>query len=205
MCVRRMIPLTHIFIIADSRARTERGGSTSSALACWYKSCYSLKLHKVVGVFFEGTFFIMDKSTVGEKVKTVRKNNPIVFLTMILTVALILVLVAVLLFNVFTSTPRQSIANIEVTTQQSGGVTTTNYLPILADNINWHSLSDQQREDIARYAVNLAIEKSVEDNARDFNVLGMTSEERKTVFLFTGGSDTITLYTDDNYVLIPLN
>ena len=146
----------------------------------------------------------MDNSTVSEKVKTVRKNNPIIFLVMVITVALILVLVAVLLFGVFSSTPRQSISNIEVTTQQSGGVTTTNYLPILADNINWQSLSDQQREDIARYAVNLAIEKSVEDNARDFNVLGMTSGDRKTVFLFTGGADIITLYTDDNYVLIPL-
>ena len=143
-------------------------------------------------------------SSITEKVANVRKNNPIVLLAMFLTVALILILIGVLLFQLFTSRPQQSIDRIEVTTQQSSGISTTNYLPILADNVDWFALKDEQKEEIARYAVNLAIEKAAEDNAKNFNVLGMTSGDRTTVFLFTGGGDMITLYTEDNYVLVSL-
>jgi len=144
-----------------------------------------------------------NKSTIG-KVNTMREKKPLLFIGMILGIALILVLIAFLIFRFVVGGTQQSIATIETTTQQMGGASTTNYLPILADNVNWEKLTDKEREDIARYAVGLAMDQAVAEGVQSYNVLGMKPGDRKTVFLYTGGGEYITLYVGDDYVLLPM-
>jgi len=145
----------------------------------------------------------MEKNSTADKASTKKKRNPLVFVGLILGLAVIVVLIAILAFNVLSPNAQQSIATIESATQQSGGVSTTNYLPILADNVNWETLSDREREDIARYAVAQAIERAEAEYVTYFNVLGQSAGDRKTVFLFTYGAEHITLFVDDDYILLP--
>jgi hypothetical protein len=76
---------------------------------------------------------------------------------------------------------------MELRTQQVGGVATSNYLPILAPDVNWEQLSYEEREATARYAVNAAIEQAQTDAVPNFTVMGMTADESDWVFLYTGG------------------
>ena len=98
----------------------------------------------------------------------------------------------------------QNIAKIETSTQQIGGATVTNYMPLLAENVDWDNLSDKEREGTARCAVGLATEKAATAGAQSFNVLGQSANNRQTVFLYVSGEATITLFIGDEYVSIPL-
>ncbi|MCL2750113.1 MAG: hypothetical protein FWE96_03795 [Coriobacteriia bacterium] len=145
----------------------------------------------------------MEKNSEVSKASTKKKRSPLVFVVLLLGLAVIVALVVVLAFNFFSTNAQQSIVTIESATQQSGGVSTTNYLPILADHINWENLSDKEREDIARYAVAEATKRAEAEYVNYFNVLGQSSGERKTLFLFTHGAEHITIFVNDDYVLLP--
>jgi len=105
----------------------------------------------------------------------------------------------------FTNAYENNITNIETSTQQSSGVTTSNYVPLLAEGVDWASLSDADRAGTARYAVNEAIAKAKADGVTRYNVLGMTSTDRQVIFLYTGGGDTVTISVNGEYTSIPLS
>jgi len=142
-----------------------------------------------------------DDSTAG-KLVDLRKNKPILFYALVGALVLILILAGIAVFSMFGS-PQQSVDRIDVTTQQMGGATMYNYLPVLNEKIDWNKLKDDEREKIARYAVNAAIEKATADGARDYNIMGM-SYDWNTVFLYSLTTEQITLYVEDGYVSIPL-
>ncbi len=120
----------------------------------------------------------------------------------------VVLLIAVVVFGtqVFSSHSRyaQNISAVESTTQQVGGVTVTNYTPILADGIDWETLSADDREGTALYAVNTATEMALTNGTPSFNVLGMSAIDHQTLFLYTSEAEAVTLYSGDEYLQVPV-
>jgi cell division septation protein DedD len=97
----------------------------------------------------------------------------------------------------------ENIATIKLQSQQVDDVTSVNYIPVLAQDVNWEQLSDEVREATARYAVNEAINQATENDISSYSVMGMTADESSWVFLYTGG-DMLTLVVNGESVSIPL-
>jgi hypothetical protein len=64
------------------------------------------------------------------------------------------------------------------------GANVTNYLPQLAEDVDWAGLSDQKRAGIAKYAVNKALKEAEADEAGIFNVQGMSYDRTDAIFLY---------------------
>ncbi|GHT78915.1 hypothetical protein FACS1894104_2770 [Actinomycetota bacterium] len=118
-------------------------------------------------------------------------------------VIFVLAVVCVVLVGLYAFTPANYIAETETSTQNVSGVTATNYMPILEDDVDWESLSDGERADIARYAVNAAIAKAEQDGITTFNVMGICRPENQPVFLYSGG-DSLSIYVNGEANTIPL-
>jgi len=147
---------------------------------------------------------IEETDSKSKKKKNKKKSRTLLVVILVLAIAAVLAVVFVFggsLFNF--GSQEQNIARMETSTQQMGGITTTNYVPILADRVDWEAISETERANIARYAVNLAITEAEANGVRSYNVLGMTPE-RKSVFLFSDGSDTIVIYVNDTFEVVPL-
>ncbi|GHT79385.1 hypothetical protein FACS1894104_4000 [Actinomycetota bacterium] len=118
-------------------------------------------------------------------------------------VIFVLAVVCVVLVGLYAFTPAGYINTTETSTQNVGGVTATNYMPILEDDVDWESLSDGERADIARYAVNAAINEAEKDGITTFNVMGLCRPEDQPVFLYSGG-DSLSIYVNGEASAIPL-
>ena len=128
-------------------------------------------------------------------------------LLIVLAVALVLILLigGYIVSQMLSPTYETNITSIEVTAQQASGVTITNYVPVLSDNVDWGTLSDADRAGTARYAVNQAIDQATANGITSYNVLGMTDADRTAVFFYSGGADTVTLYIGGESTSIPLD
>jgi hypothetical protein len=116
-----------------------------------------------------------------------------------LLVLLVVVAVLATSIGIYIATPRfhEKIATIEVSSQTSGGISTINYSPVLAVGVDWDNISADEREQIARYAVNEAIAKAEQSGVTGFNVLGVTQAERRAIFIYSGG-ESLTLFEGDS-------
>ena len=133
------------------------------------------------------------------------KRSRIIIIALVVVVVLILIIGGIILSRMSSTSYETNITNMEVTTQQSSGVTTTNYVPVLADNVDWGSLSDAARAGTARYAVNQAIDQANTNGVTSYSVLGMTDADRTAVFFYSGGADTVTLFVGGESTSIPLD
>jgi hypothetical protein len=77
-----------------------------------------------------------------------------------------------------------AIVNIEEQMQDSNGVQTMNYLPLIAEDVNWSDIGDEKRVGIAKYAVGEALKKAETDQVAAFNIMGMTYD-RMPAFLYS--------------------
>ncbi|MDR2109350.1 MAG: hypothetical protein LBP28_07855 [Coriobacteriales bacterium] len=128
-------------------------------------------------------------------------------MTFVSTISLLLlsaVLALIVGISAFAPAFAGSISDIEVATQQTSGATTTNYMPILAEGINWADLSDDERAGTARYAVNSAAKLAEQNGVTDFNVMGISPTDKQPVFLYTGGK-TLSIHLDGTSQTISLN
>ncbi|MCL2808221.1 MAG: hypothetical protein FWD27_08760 [Coriobacteriia bacterium] len=131
-------------------------------------------------------------------------KKPLLIVAIVAVLVLALVITGVLLFN-SGSRYQKNISTIETTTQQMGGATITNYITLVAENVNWEELSADERAGTARYAVNLVINRAQEEGVSSFNILGMSEPNRQTLFLYTSsGEETITLFVGDEQVPVSL-
>ena len=85
------------------------------------------------------------------------------------------------------------IDKVEVAYQDSNGIRTTNYIVILNPDIDWNTTTD--REGIAKYTVNAAIDEANSAQVRYFNVIGQ-SADRKVIFMYVPSAGKIVLYED---------
>jgi hypothetical protein len=121
-------------------------------------------------------------------------------------VLVVLAVVASLLFGqqLFNKTYESNIATFRISTQQTGGVTSTNYMPVLAEGVSWEALNDSDREGTARYAVNAAIEQADKDSKQSFSVVGVPADsagDMKPVFLYTSAEGkTINIFVGEELV-----
>jgi hypothetical protein len=90
-----------------------------------------------------------------------------------------------------------SIASIEKDSQSVNGANVTNYLPQLAEDVDWTALSDEKRAGIAKYAVGKALEQAEADQAGIYNIMGQATDEQ--------GIQPIFLYANDGMIQIRVN
>lgn len=140
---------------------------------------------------------------IGTARKSKRKLR--IFLSVATTLMLVLAITGIILLRMSPSGYQNNISRIEISTQQIGGATSTNYLPVLADNVNWNALSADERAGTARYAVNYAIENATTVGTTSFSVWCLSGDDRQTIFLYSSGEDTISLLADSEYISILLD
>jgi hypothetical protein len=105
----------------------------------------------------------------------------------IVAVAVVAVLIALAVNGVF-AFPNQyaeNIASIEKQQQNSNGAEVTNYLPLLAEDVDWVNIDEKTREGIAKYAVETALDQAETDQAGIFNIMGMTYDRNTPIFLYS--------------------
>ncbi|MDR3052355.1 MAG: hypothetical protein LBU48_00645 [Coriobacteriales bacterium] len=117
-------------------------------------------------------------------------------------VIFVLAAICVLLVGLYVLAPNSRISAMEVATQNVSGVTATNYMPILEENVDWEALSDDERATIARQAVKAAKDQAAKDGVTTFNVIGFT-QQSVTIFLSTGG-DTVYVYVGEETIPVSL-
>lgn len=125
------------------------------------------------------------------------------FLPLLVLVVVALLFAITIWAYVFIPRIPENIATIEVATQTSGGMVTTNYSPLLAEKVDWDNLSADEREKTARYATEQAISAADKSGVTSFNVLGVTYSGRKAVFLYSGG-ESLTLFEGDTSRIVSL-
>jgi hypothetical protein len=118
-------------------------------------------------------------------------------------VLFVLAVVCVILVGVYAFSPANYIRTVEVAAQDVNGATATNYTPILEDDVDWEALSDSARADIARYAVNAAIEQAKQDGITTFNVMGLIRPQDQPIFLYIS-ENNLYVYAKGEANLIPL-
>jgi hypothetical protein len=86
----------------------------------------------------------------------------------------------------------------------SAEVPTTNYLPVLTEDTDWRTISDETRAGIARYAVNTALGMAKSENISNYNILGTTANG-DAAFLYVPKGEIIQIIVDvGNQDEIPL-
>jgi hypothetical protein len=88
------------------------------------------------------------------------------------------------------------IANITVGSQESNGVTMSNYTVRLKDSVDWPSLSDGDREKIAKVGYDQAQEKREEAGTHNYNIIGITADGQ-AAFQFDRENNVIIIYVND--------
>jgi hypothetical protein len=91
-----------------------------------------------------------------------------------------------------------SVAEIEKHTQDVNGAAAVNYLPRLADNVDWTGASDSKREGIAKYAVRKALKQAKAEQAGIFTIMGI-DHNRTPVFLYEQVG-RIQIYVEGNVI-----
>jgi hypothetical protein len=135
-----------------------------------------------------------------------RKKSKLVFkpkprnLLFLGIVAAVIVVVILLLTGVIGGRYASSITTIEKQTQLTNGAQTTNYLPILASDVDWANISSGKREGIAKYAVEASLKEVEKDQANIYNIMGMTTEPRTAAFIYSVPEKTIQIIVDGKVV-----
>ncbi|MDR3224728.1 MAG: hypothetical protein LBT52_00320 [Clostridiales Family XIII bacterium] len=124
---------------------------------------------------------------------------------LIIIIAAVAVVAAVVVFlyvsGAFGSSQyAENISSIEKAQQNVNGAQVTNYLPLLAEDVDWAAIDEKKREGIAKYAVNEALAQAEADQASIFNIMGMTYDQSKPVFLYAevGETKKIQIMVDSN-------
>jgi hypothetical protein len=120
------------------------------------------------------------------------------------TVVFIFALIFVIAIGFYTFGPARYIGATQVSAQEIGGAAVTNYMPILAEDVDWEALSDAERVNVARYAVNTAMAQATNDSAENFRVVGLSHLEKQPAFLFSGG-ETLFIYFGGEATSVPLS
>jgi hypothetical protein len=107
------------------------------------------------------------------------KPKHIVLLSAIAAAVVVAILFATGVFNQYANS-----VDISKVTQESSGVTSTNYMAVLAADVDWAGLSDDERRGIAKYAVKKALELAEADQANIFIVIGQTNDRNTPVFYY---------------------
>jgi len=127
------------------------------------------------------------------------------YVLLAIALAIVMVLVSIIVFQVLSPKYERNISGIEVATQQMGGATIFNYMPLLSEDLNWDTLTNEERIGTARAATKLAIDRASQEGVSNYNVLGLSALDRQTLFLCTSGDEVIVLYSGDGHVPVPLN
>jgi len=124
------------------------------------------------------------KSTSGSfpAFKLNKKNIIIIAAAAVVVVALILALTGVFSLD---SKYASSISSIEKYTQNNNGAQVTNYIPLLAKDVDWAKIDEKEREGIAKYAVKKALDQAATDQAGIYNIMGMTNGQEVSIFLYS--------------------
>lgn len=93
-------------------------------------------------------------------------------------------------------TGASDIENISVGTQVSNEVTMSNYEVRLKDSVDWPSLSDSDREKIAKAGYEQAQAKIKEDGTHNYNIIGITADG-KAAFQYDREHTLLIIYVDD--------
>jgi hypothetical protein len=113
------------------------------------------------------------------------KPKNIIFLAVIAAaiVVVVLLLTGVLGGGLLGSKYADDIQTVEKQQQTVNGAQATNYLPVLAETVDWNNMDEKEREGIAKYAVEQAIEQAQKDQAGIYNIMGLTAD-RKPAFMY---------------------
>jgi hypothetical protein len=122
------------------------------------------------------------------------RRKKIIILVVIIAVAAVAVFTLLSSGIIELNRYKDSISMIEKQTDPSNAAV-TNYYPILADEVNWGTVDDEERSGIAEYAVGKALAQARDDSAADFNIMGI-SPARDPVFLYDASDDSIQIYVD---------
>jgi hypothetical protein len=130
-------------------------------------------------------------------------KNRLVQLPVIVLFAVAVLVVALFGFYVFggqvgSAAPDYSknISTFDVSDQTvNGSVRVRSYAPVLADDLDWKAMSEDEREGTVRYAVQEARNMAEADGALNFNVVGIGGENRQSLFFYSGG-EFATIYLD---------
>ncbi|GHU68674.1 hypothetical protein AGMMS49983_21590 [Clostridia bacterium] len=125
-----------------------------------------------------------------------------VLILIILTVAMIALILVIVIAKPLDE-KLSGISAIEVSTQNTGGVMSTNYMPILEESIDWAALSDDERADIARAAVRVARDQAEQDGITKFNVIGLSRPGNEPIFLYYG-DESLFVYVNGEATVIPI-
>jgi hypothetical protein len=108
------------------------------------------------------------------------KPKHIILLAAIAVAVVVAILFATGVFNQYAD----SIDSISKETQGSESVTSTNYVAILAEDVDWASLSDGERRGVAKYAVKKALAQAETDQANIFIIVGQTYDRSAFIFYY---------------------
>jgi hypothetical protein len=91
------------------------------------------------------------------------------------------------------------ISGIETFRYDANGIPTTGYQVNITQDTDWDKLSKEDRQGIARYGVQKALEKADEDGATNFSVLGAreNSEGNNAVFQYDPINNEVVINLSD--------
>jgi hypothetical protein len=114
----------------------------------------------------------------------------------IIAVVIVAVVAAIFFANNMLGAGRyaSSIDHVESMIQPVNGADATVYNPIVAENVDWNTIDEKEREGIARYAVNNILENMENDNAGIYQILGHTFDGQQPAFLYSPNAGTIQIF-----------
>jgi hypothetical protein len=140
-----------------------------------------------------------------ELLKSNSKRKGSLYLPLILLLIVAAAVSVFIGFYAFSGGFARNISTIETTIQDNNGAPSTNYIPVLAETVNWDLLSEDDRLGTARYAINKSIAQAETDGVSIFAVMGVRANRPDSpVFLYTGG-ESLVLYVDEEPVRALLN
>ena len=126
------------------------------------------------------------------------RRKTITRILIIALIALAVVIAVMTVASVYENRYEKYIDKIEVAYQDSNGIRTTNYVAILNKDVSW-AASDTDREGIAKYVVQAAVNKAAAQQVRYFNVIGQTPDF-KVAFMYVQSKGIIRLYENGKSV-----
>ena len=120
------------------------------------------------------------------------KRKIITRILIIALIALAAVIAVMAVTRVYENRYEKYIDRIEVAYQESNGIRTTNYVAILNKDVTWNA-SNADREGIAKYVVQAAVNKAASQQVRYYNVIGQTADF-KVAFMYVQSKGIIRLY-----------
>ena len=92
-----------------------------------------------------------------------------------------------------TSTVPKGVKDIKTGKQESGNVTFTNYRVNTTDEINWDSMSKEDKEKIIKYAFTEVYKQNEMNSIRYFNIIGV-SPTAEVLFMYDRENNEMVVY-----------